>query len=89
MQKKLFKPAKRWKLVWTTIPFLNLDWYDDESYFNVITHVLSNRNPRSYISDLHLSISTEELLGHKVENAVDYAISHNAEYLHIVIFDDH
>ncbi|XP_074332203.1 uncharacterized protein LOC141669480 isoform X2 [Apium graveolens] len=56
--------SKRWKLIWTTLPFLRLGLYDhsypktDISRFTMfIRHVLSNRNHQSSISKLKMYVS--------------------------------
>lgn len=86
--------SKRWKPVWTTLPYLNFfsPFCDDKETNKFIRECkfihsfLSQRNNESEISTLHLSFGIEDKfiisprLFHKI---VHYAISHNVKDLDI------
>lgn len=78
--------SKRWKLVWTTLPFLTFHTSGDK--FRFIAHVFSKRNHQSSISELNLYIYTEKLPGTLLELLVKYAIKQNVEFLNLDIFCD-
>ncbi|XP_074347889.1 uncharacterized protein LOC141686739 isoform X1 [Apium graveolens] len=79
--------SKRWKLVWTTLPFLKFIWdYPDSRNASVnknnakfTRHVLNRRNHRTSLSYLELKFLTPGLLA----KFVKYAISRNVEYLNV------
>lgn len=80
--------SRRWKLVWTTLPFLNIGRYgktipknsDDE--INFITHFLFKRDDQSQIKELKWAVVYR---GSRwlIEPFRDYAISYNVERLEI------
>ncbi|XP_074380501.1 FBD-associated F-box protein At5g38590-like isoform X1 [Apium graveolens] len=91
--------SKRWKLIWTTLPFLGFGRYDSlpfgdvSRYTMLIRHVLSNRNHQSPLFELKMyvphkltvnqSVSREKFRGCVVEKFIQYAISHNVQELNI------
>ncbi|KAL8090776.1 hypothetical protein AgCh_040009 [Apium graveolens] len=89
--------SKRWKLVWTTLRVLNFGVYEHSSPENTcsfIRHVLSNRNHNSNISQLRLCstqcIPSDYLVyNFVVDDFVEYAISHNVQYINLQIFYHH
>ncbi|KAL8149504.1 hypothetical protein AgCh_006494 [Apium graveolens] len=91
--------SKRWKLIWTTLPFLgfgrcdSLPFNDISRYTMFIRHVLSNRNHESNLSELKMyvprkltvkqSVCRKRFRGCVVEKFIEYAISHNVQELNI------
>ena len=79
--------SKRWKLVWTTLPFLKFIWdfpdkqntSNNKSIAKFTHHVLYHRNRHSSISHLELKFLTPGLL----DRFIKYAISHNVEFLDV------
>lgn len=51
--------SKRWKLVWTTLPYLNFGKYEHSTtqFSKLIRHVISKRNNQSNITEMELCIS--------------------------------
>lgn len=84
--------SKRWKLIWTTLPFLNFGWYKHSSHhipYMFIHHVLSNRDHASQLSELKLCVSGNRLPGGLLETFVNYANSHNVQYFNLDLNYEH
>ncbi|KAK1361495.1 hypothetical protein POM88_045969 [Heracleum sosnowskyi] len=83
--------SKRWKYLWTTLPFLSFNGYNEHYkeelrkfiYSKFISHVFSNRNHNSRILNLELCPSNGLNLRF-VKKYVKYAISHDVERLHVI-----
>lgn len=76
--------SKRWKLIWTTLPFIDFGYYGfnlPNTNLNFIVKFLSNRNHQSNIIKLSLCILRATPPGGLVEELIEYAINHNVEYL--------
>ncbi|KAK1378346.1 F-box domain-containing protein [Heracleum sosnowskyi] len=78
--------SKRWKLLWTTLPFLNFDGYDKHysskklKFYRVLKRVFFHRNHEYRMFKLVLH-HRPGLTMHKLEKYVKYAILHNVECL--------
>ncbi|XP_074360529.1 FBD-associated F-box protein At3g52670-like [Apium graveolens] len=84
--------SKRWKLIWTTLPYLNIGKYEHSSpqnTYNFIRHVLSNRNHQSNISTLKLCVRKSNPPGPFPEDFIDYAIEHDVQDLSVKILNRH
>ncbi|KAL8099199.1 hypothetical protein AgCh_031752 [Apium graveolens] len=80
--------SKRWKLVWTTLPFLYFKWdqrFSAANTSNLARHVLKHRNHGSQISCLEIALLPSSLIA----KFVDYAISHRVSYLNVQFRSDH
>ncbi|KAL1804252.1 hypothetical protein DCAR_0935908 [Daucus carota subsp. sativus] len=76
--------SKRWKLVWTTLPFLNFGEYQYSSYLNtcsLIDHVMKHRHRQSHIYQLSLCVSKNGPTKGLVQQFIAHAISRNLENL--------
>lgn len=83
--------SKRWKLIWTTLPFLNLNRYDhrpysvfvfDDSETKFANKFLSHRNVECDVLKLNLVVKLETP-PHLIYKFIDYAISHNVVDLNV------
>ncbi|XP_017215658.1 uncharacterized protein LOC108193489 [Daucus carota subsp. sativus] len=85
--------SKRWKFVWTTLPFLKFKWahprFQDtsvnKSNAKFTRHVLNYRNHNSSISCLELKYLTPGLL----DRFIKYAIAHHVECLDVHLRHKH
>ncbi|XP_063936142.1 putative FBD-associated F-box protein At5g53640 [Daucus carota subsp. sativus] len=86
--------SKRWKLVWTTLPFLKFRWdqsrYDgsscsSKSTTNLARHVLKHRNHQAQISYLELAFLPSGLFA----KFVSYAIAHSVQHLNVHFREKH
>ncbi|KAK1403022.1 F-box domain-containing protein [Heracleum sosnowskyi] len=81
--------SKRWKLVWTTLPFLNIGEYVNcspwHSQSNFIYRVLEYRHRNSNILELSLCVSKDGLTKGLLKQFLAYAISRNLETLSLVL----
>ena len=74
--------SKRWKLVWTTLPYLNFKWDEQgsaKSTTNFTRHVLNHRNHQSQISSLEL----KHLPAGLNDKFIEYAILHHVQHLSV------
>lgn len=74
--------SKRWKLIWTSLPFLKFDTpYSfsacEKRVTNLARHVLKRRNHQSRVSYLELAYLPPGL----TDNFIDYAVSHHVQDL--------
>ncbi|KAL4570242.1 hypothetical protein LXL04_025893 [Taraxacum kok-saghyz] len=77
--------SSRWKLLWTSMPYLNFstDRFPNLQKFDeFVTHVLSRRNHQSEVTSVKLDFGRAENLGF-LKNIASYALSHNVQYLTI------
>ncbi|XP_074363860.1 putative F-box/LRR-repeat protein At3g59160 [Apium graveolens] len=84
--------SRRWKFIWTTLPFLNFGWYGNSTHKNIsefIRHVLSNRDHESHLSELKFCVHNNAVIKDLVDKFVEYAISHNEQSLTLDLLDDH
>ncbi|XP_074363862.1 FBD-associated F-box protein At5g44490-like [Apium graveolens] len=84
--------SRRWKFIWTTLPFLNFGWYGNSTHKNIsefIRHVLSNRDHDSHLSELKFCVHNNVVIKDLVDKFVEYAISHNVQSLTLDLLDDH
>lgn len=78
--------SKRWKFIWTTLPFLNFikDGYLSTPFgFNFVQKFFHYRNCESQVSKLHLAFQTPPPFW--VDWFTTHAISHNVEELNFDI----
>ncbi|XP_074348922.1 uncharacterized protein LOC141687514 isoform X2 [Apium graveolens] len=81
--------SKRWKLTWTTLPFLNFasssKHTDFTSDIKFIDKLLSRRNPDSDVLKLNLFFFhfAPEVRTPLVDKFIDYAITHNVRNLNV------
>lgn len=74
--------SKRWKLVWTTLPFLKFNWDEQgpsKNTTNFACHVLNHRNHQSQVSNLELAYLPPGLN----DKFIEYAISHHVQHLNV------
>ncbi|KAL1805849.1 hypothetical protein ACET3Z_028917 [Daucus carota] len=71
--------SKRWKLVWTTLPFLNFNEYNF-IYCKFMNHVFARRDHISGILKLNLC-STNGLNLWLLKKYIKYAVSHDVQHL--------
>ncbi|XP_017216179.1 FBD-associated F-box protein At4g10400-like isoform X1 [Daucus carota subsp. sativus] len=84
--------SRRWQLLWTTLPFLQIGPYQiSESKYvaNFIRRIFSDRNPQSNISDLKFRVYNATCSWNFFEEFAHYAISHNAQSLYLELLRDH
>ncbi|KAL1805851.1 hypothetical protein ACET3Z_028919 [Daucus carota] len=74
--------SKRWKLVWTTLPFLNFNEYNFV-YCKFMIHVFTRRDHISGILKLHLFRTNVWLF----QKYINYAVSHDVQ--HLTLESDH
>ncbi|KAJ9547177.1 hypothetical protein OSB04_019720 [Centaurea solstitialis] len=75
--------SKRWKHVWISMPYLNLDSYEFRTlpqFAKFVKHVISHRNHHSEVSSVKLQC-TGATTQFAVKSIVDYAYSHNVRHL--------
>lgn len=80
--------SKRWKFVWTTLPFLKFEWdqrYSAANISNLSRHVLNHRNHQSQISSLEIAFLPTGL----IVKFIEYAISHHVQCLNVQFRSDH
>ncbi|XP_074344366.1 uncharacterized protein LOC141683527 [Apium graveolens] len=80
--------SKRWKPVWTTLPFLKFEWdqrFSAANTSNLARHVLKHRNHESQISRLEMTLLPAGLIA----KFVDYAILHRVKCLNVQFRTDH
>ncbi|XP_017255629.1 putative F-box/FBD/LRR-repeat protein At4g03220 [Daucus carota subsp. sativus] len=80
--------SKRWKLVWTTLPFLNFKWDQRSSAAtasNLARQVFTRRNHGVQISCLELKLLPYSLM----VKFIEYAISHHVQCLIVHFRSDH
>ncbi|XP_074355768.1 putative F-box/LRR-repeat protein At3g28410 [Apium graveolens] len=83
--------SRRWRFIWTTLPFLNFCWYGNSTHKNVsefIRHVLSNRDHESHLSEVKFCVHNNVLIKDLVDKFIEYAISHNVQSLTLDLLDD-
>lgn len=83
--------SKRWKFIWTTLPYLNFGWYEislSEKRNRLIRKVFHKRNHQSLLLRLKL-FPVNKFSGSLLEKFVAHAISHNVEYLYIRLSYQH
>ncbi|KAL1803205.1 hypothetical protein ACET3Z_031852 [Daucus carota] len=84
--------SKRWKPVWTTLPFLNFGRYHNSSPKNIsnfICNVLRNRNHQSHVFSLNFRVNCKDVSPNLLEKFIEYAISHDLQSLRLELLDDH
>ncbi|KAL6555939.1 hypothetical protein OROGR_005227 [Orobanche gracilis] len=81
--------SKRWKFIWTTLPFLKFECSNfsrsSKHSTNLARHVLKNRNNQSRISFLEISYFPPVL----ADKFIDYAVSHQVQDLNIYFRREH
>lgn len=82
--------SRRWKLIWTTLPFVIFDevnrYFPDKVFTKFTRSVFSRRNHHSNISKMKLCVRTgfpEDDLNEQVE----YAISHGVQDLYVETYN--
>ncbi|KAL1812608.1 hypothetical protein ACET3Z_022673 [Daucus carota] len=80
--------SKRWKRVWTTLPFLNFKWnhwYSCPKMSNLTRQVMINRNYQSQISCLEMAMLPQGLM----TEFIRYAIVRRVRYLNVHFRAEH
>ncbi|KAL8099796.1 hypothetical protein AgCh_032159 [Apium graveolens] len=82
--------SKRWKLIWTTLPFLKFDTpYSfstcEKRVTNLARNVLKRRNHQSRVSHLGIAYLPPGLTA----NFIDYAVSHHVQDLNVHFRREH
>ncbi|KAL1810502.1 hypothetical protein ACET3Z_027492 [Daucus carota] len=84
--------SRRWRLLWTTLPFLSFGPYQNSEPKNVgklIRHVLSKRNHQSHISDLKFCVYEKVCSEKLFETFVDYASYHGVQSLYLELSSEY
>ncbi|XP_074341417.1 uncharacterized protein LOC141678892 [Apium graveolens] len=78
--------SKRWKLVWTTLPYLNFNANDQhyKDFSSFLDHFFSCRNCESRVMKLDFCPG-KGLHVRVMKKYVNYANSHNLESLHVIL----
>ncbi|WOH05434.1 hypothetical protein DCAR_0624850 [Daucus carota subsp. sativus] len=80
--------SKRWKLVWTTLPFLNFKWdkrYSSTKVSNLARQVMIHRNYQSQISCLKMEMLPQGLMAEFIR----YATARRVRYLNVHFLPEH
>ncbi|WOH10736.1 hypothetical protein DCAR_0730206 [Daucus carota subsp. sativus] len=84
--------SRRWRFLWTTLPFLSFGPYENSEPKNVgklIRHVLSKRNHQSHVSDLKFCVYEKGCSEKLFEYFVDYASFHGVQSLYLELSPDY
>ncbi|KAL1810504.1 hypothetical protein ACET3Z_027494 [Daucus carota] len=84
--------SRRWRLIWTTLPFLSFGPYQNSEAKNVgklIRGVLSKRNHDTHVSDLKFCVYNKGCSEKLFEKFVEYAISHGVQSLNLELSSEY